>query len=88
MARISNERRHAEALLRMLETPHTKLCLPCPHSDTDFNCGTLGILKTCAQCRKFIGLSPLTRCPCPCSTLTQPIAVKRTWIALDEKGYL
>lgn len=89
MTRISNEQCHAEALLQMLESARGSgysCFILCPHGSTNCRCGTLSFIETCAMCKAFVGLPPSSFCPC--GALTQPIAIKRTWIALDEGGYL
>jgi len=44
----------------------------------------------CAICRTFIGLTPdydSGRC-CPCYCMPESISIKKTWIALEEGGYI
>ena len=40
----------------------------------------------CKICKNFIGLEPSIFCPC--GELGPKEAVRRTWLALEEKGYL
>lgn len=40
-------------------------------------------------CRSFIGLSEeFSGLPCPCQDIGKDEAIKRTWKALEDKGYL
>ena len=81
------EQIHASMLLRILSMPHT--CCGCPESEYSrlFDTGIPG-LYPCDVCRGFIGLNPgslSSWCPCELGVVE---CVKRTWIALEEKGYI
>jgi len=86
-----NEKFHAERLLKMLE--RRNLCLSCPTLKGFIGSETLECAKengvvsqeTCIICRGFINL---TGSNCPCRALGSKEAAKRTWLALERKGYL
>ena len=68
---------HAARLLRMLENEH--VCTSCPSP-------TLSTKIACPVCLNFLGMDEDIYCPC--IELGKHEAVKRTWIALEEKGYI
>ena len=81
---------HARRLLMMLETDS-----PCD----DDNCpAEIDVVVYCSMevkniCKGFIDLAPrLTNeyryTFCPCHALGSEEAIKRTWLALEAKGYL
>jgi hypothetical protein len=86
------EKEHAEALLEMLSSPGH--CTSCPElrgiwSKTEN--------QRCGLCQRFIDMNEkFSRfwsdhggsVKCPCHVLGPEEATKRTWIALEEKGYL
>ena len=76
------EAMHAKNLIKILESADTcRRCPACIGGD-DF-CTD----EDCNICRAFIGLS-IGYSPCPCGALGRSLAVKRSWITLEEKGYL
>jgi len=42
--------------------------------------------RVCAICKGFVGLDSNKKCPC--QELGKEEAIKRTWIALEAKGYI
>ena len=96
------EKMHAKRMLLILENPDP--CGKCPvfkkllihyedqpHSDIFskiFNCNgeDSGV---CEMCLNFIDMYYDRRTyNCPCYVLGKEEAIKRTWIALEEKGYI
>jgi hypothetical protein len=76
---------HASMLLRILSMENP--CGKCPANV--FGClfeTWGGIHDKCDICYKFLSLryDPA----CPCHYLGKQECIKRTWIALEEKGYL
>jgi len=73
------EKQHAKNLINMLENSRS----------VEFQCPAAyrRTYDTCSICRNFISLSPLVKL-CPCYALKCKKAIKRTWLALEEKGYL
>lgn len=90
---IYNEKYHAEALIDILEMGNT--CAKCPllHGHKGkFRIYLqslfifISIVKereACRVCRNFVNAEN-----CPCCDLGEKEAIKRTWIALEEKGYI
>ena len=78
--RTYTEKIHVERLLEMLEKKH-----PCGHCPAEPSFKT--DMKVCKICLEFIGLDDGYKW-CPCLILGRQRAIKRTWIALEEKGYL
>jgi len=85
---------HAKRLIRMFESSE---CCGCPVTrkfkprnrpiPLARNPEAEGVMaKVCRLCKTFIKV-PITD-SCPCLALGKEEAVKRTWIALEEKGYL
>lgn len=69
------EKKHAANLLKMLEKDDP--CKACPDPSA-----------CCDMCGYFIGMQPNgSPSKCPCDVLGPKEAKKRTWIALEEKGY-
>ena len=85
------EKIHAKHLLRILEFKDT--CGRCPASK-DYSGDIWRIpVEHCCMCRQFVGLTPEVTIPratatCPCMVLGAAEAHKRSWIALQEKGYI
>jgi len=90
------EAEHAKNLLRMLEEPN--LCGLCPLS---FKRPSAPKDECCRVCQEFIEVwtaQPSVRTlgemyfgqffPCPCKYYGEQEAIKRTWLALEEKGYI
>jgi hypothetical protein len=88
------ERVHANMLLRILSK--TSPCLECPQSHFNdlFEVYPDSIVLSdeeednCRLCRKFVGANLNPWDTCPCHILGEQECIKRTWIALEEKGYL
>jgi len=79
-----SEKEHARVLIKILERKRT--CSLCPYGKYTVDCAY------CETCRAFVFLLPyavsedLLRCPC--QVLGPEEAVKRSWIALEAKGYI
>ena len=79
---------HAHRLLAMLELKE-----PCLNCAGQFGTTTaLMTVRECSLCRSFVQLPPikhkLRQSHCPCHVLGEKEALKRTWITLEEWGYL
>lgn len=84
---------HAQRLITILEMDNT--CNHCPIclDDRFSNCGThrersaapgtIGYI-----CRNFVDANYPDEYPCPCDILGAEEALKRSWIALEAKGYI
>ena len=71
---------HAEALIMMMEKESP--CNWCPAEQSERS-------EACVVCEEFVGIvQGLFLNDCPCRELGQQEAIKRTWIALEESGYL
>jgi len=84
------EKLHAKRLLGMLEKRNPCGCCPAGKrymEDTkDWAESVFGEQRSfCKVCWAFISLERLT---CPCWALGEQEAIKRTWLALEEKGYI
>ena len=83
------EKFHAERLLGMLNKKNPCLC--CPAGPGYQMCsgmvGGLSIRNACSVCKKFVGMTDILT-KCPCDELGEEKAIKRTWIALEQKGYI
>jgi len=79
-----SEKEHAEALLKILEDPNC--CDLCPHGKYTVD------RAYCETCRAFVFLLPYALSGalwrCPCCVLGPEEAVKRSWLALEAKGYI
>lgn len=92
---IYDEKYHAEALLEILEMKDTCNLCPMLHSHKGeykkllkaqpnyFSVMSKLEEKGCKVCTSFVGSKI-----CPCGYFGHKEAIKRTWIALDEKGYI
>lgn len=87
------EKIHAQRLLRMLEKKDP--CAHCPASE--FFSGNNSAIDLWADepnphkiCNEFLDfpLGSYSTHMCPCHKFGRKEALKRTWIALEEKGYL
>ena len=85
---------HAERLLKMMEKKDPCACCPAyqyfnPCNEPLSGLGNywaVGLLAhVCDVCQNFVGG---THGACPCLALGGPEAIKRTWISLEEKGYI
>lgn len=78
---------HAHRLLKMLEMddPCEQCPLSCLPDDKIY-----GSRFHCDLCREFVGYSSLyySWTYCPCFYFGKHEAIKRTWIALEERGYI
>ena len=88
------EKIHAKRLLGMLNKKNPCLC--CPREKHYLSTGEHGDMpwdneedeeKPCLICMDFISIKP-NDSYCPCYILGEQEAIKRTWLALEEKGYL
>jgi len=71
---------HAKMLLKMLEKKRP--CWECPANEIPTN------KQCCTVCQRFVGLKYINEICCPCNRLGGKRAIKRTWLALKEKGYI
>ena len=71
------EKLHARRLLRLLSKENP--CMGCPVPK-------LTSLDECLICREFIDIPE--EHACPCGILGREEAIKRTWLALEKRGYL
>ena len=78
------EKIHAKRLLGMLKKKDPCTCCP-GASHYDWNVAAVSD-TACKVCQSFIGVRVTVTCPC--LKLGRKEALKRTWIALEEKGYI
>jgi len=88
------EKIHAERLIKMMERPNPCICCPAaPYYNGSKSVDELWAnQEPCSICCEFLKYdwwwySPFSAI-CPCSHLGKETAIKRTWITLEEKGYL
>ena len=80
------EKIHAINLLGMLSTDNP--CDICAlNGDRDATGDFIPTEDTCDICKSFVGINKYKK-TCPCPNLGKSEAIKRTWLALEEKGYL
>ena len=87
--RKHTEKIHAERLIKMMEMKNP--CTRCPAAerfniDNGSSAMWRGIFSSndpCIICPAFVNTED-----CPCENLGQKEAIKRSWIALEEKGYI
>jgi len=94
------EKTHGERVKRMLEKKEPCLCCPARTGKMLFTGSKpLGIAgfkhpwygteeikeEICVICRDFIGMKVNS---CPCHQYGKKIALKKTWLALERKGYI
>jgi hypothetical protein len=86
------EKMHAKRLLGMLNKKDPCVCCPrCHYYKWDGQWMFDQHMKYehwCATCMEFVGMMSVTEGFCPCTFLGKKEAIKRTWIALEEKGYV
>lgn len=89
-----NQKQHAVNLILMLEKGLTRTSCPIDDFEKDWcekSAGTRFGKKIqntfCKICFKFIDLKGDME-ECPCDILGCDEAIKRTWFALEEKGYI
>lgn len=95
------EKIHAERVLKILEKPNT--CDRCPANlkftiDNDVKLRAFMWKNSpCQLCNDFIGIGETAHVntlplfdiyPCPCKALGSHEALKRTWLKLEELGYV
>ena len=86
---IYDRKQHIENLLRILEKDLT--CYLCPIEEGQPMQEPRIRDRFCNFCRSFIGLRRVPyhkKFRCPCETLGSEEAVKRSWLAIEESGYL
>ena len=88
------EKIHAKRLLGMLEKKNP--CSYCPAGKdfkardfsewglVEYECGDINDSYVAGICVRFVGGKDC----CPCTEFGRQEAIKRTWLALEEKGYL
>ena len=84
---------HAKRVMRMMERikdPCSNGCPKARYYHADHNEPHEGWVewgwKACVLCREFVGMKEENKCPC--DALGKHEAIKHTWLALEEKGYL
>ena len=77
-----SEKDHAENLLKLLELNNP--CSLCSVTQMQY---FIGSTSYCSMCRSFVGLNTIYN-SCPCTVLGKKESIKRTWIALEGKGYI
>lgn len=86
------EKEHAKRLLEMLDMEDTcSLCPACKSNGYNPKLSPPAGYRTaiCPVCTKFVVVDKnVFRGPCPCWQLGEKEAIKRTWLALEEKGYI
>ena len=85
------EKIHAERVIKVLENKNT--CKMCPRDRMRGNMGNMwntSLEDACLMCVSFIGLPyrEFSTERCPCNALPKSEVFKRTWLALEEKGYI
>ena len=87
------EKVHAKRLLVILNTKDT--CDRCPkYRRGNMNHDYIKKISdeneegACTTCRDFIGIRNARDDGCPCDQLGKKESIKRTWLALEEKGYI
>jgi hypothetical protein len=93
MSEEYTEKIHAERLIKTLERkPHNYGGCPAAHEcDGTYKVSRRWLKKPapCKICMGFIGLDiNKAESECPCSELGDVEAFKRSWITLEEKGYV
>ncbi len=86
------EKVHAARLLKMLKKKDPCMCCPAQpyfRTGTSFDISSTEMDATlswgaCKVCQDFIGI----RHDCPCCKFKKKEALKRTWLALEAKGYI
>ena len=74
------EKEHAVWLLELLNKKDP--CRSCPVERLRVSD------KVCDVCLKFVSTKIIAFAWCPCHILGPQESIKRTWIALEEKGYI
>lgn len=95
MLPIYTEKEHAKCLIQLLE--HDNSCNHCV-ATIDHSGNTMkdiwngSSFSICSRCIEFVGYSKRKDLSvtswCPCHQLGAKEAAKRSWIALEEKGYI
>ena len=84
------EKVHAKRLLGMLNKKDPCMCCPKSRNYYPNNGSVWDYTKedvlACQICHAFIGCRKTY--DCPCDKLGKGKAIKRTWLALEEKGYI
>ena len=96
--KVYTEKIHAKRLLLLLEKRDPCGCCPKRAGSMDFSMGdalyptddSIFSKKICKICAAFVSAAFVssTFYRCPCCILGPKEAVKRSWIALEEGGYL
>ena len=89
MARKYTEAVHAKRLLGMLKREEPCECCPAQYRYKKWSLFIKGAGErpnrlACQVCRAFVKIKE----GCPCGILGQTKALKRTWEALEAKGYI
>ncbi len=89
-----SEKMHARRLIQMLKRDDVCELCPASRSFAVSNDYVQGLKEddVCTACRGFLGLKKSRTkddyYACPCYALGKKRAIERTWIALEEKGYI
>ena len=79
---------HAKRLLGMLNRKNPCLCCPAGRYYGPTEADALEWEnEPCSVCKRFLNAG-LSIWECPCDGLGGERAIKQTWLALEEKGYL
>jgi len=85
---------HAKRLLKMLKKKNPCGCCPSAKrfsiEEDNYEMWLNKKVKPCYICQDFIGIEIRFWWEniCPCNRLGRKESIKRTWLALEEKGYI
>jgi len=90
------EKIHATRLLGMLNKKNPCMCCPQEkhyglrheYDDMPWQKAIEGVDDACHVCLEFVNIKQEGGEWCPCLILGEKEAIKRTWIALEAKGYI
>ena len=92
------EKIHAKRLLAILEKKDTCDCCPAGkrYSSSQLRSNWVNMDDICCICQTFVGLKYVSheecflygKRVCPCYRFGRKKAIKRSWEALEEKGYI
>lgn len=89
MRKTYTEAIHAERLITILETPDTcDLCPASERNNPNFSPDAMWLNDACIVCADFVDVPKDRIYKCPCHYFGGEGAFKRSWIALEEKGYI
>ena len=80
---------HCQRILKMFERSKPCDCCPASSDFADYNKDFADWEgNQCVVCREFVDVDRPGAWSCPCIILGKDEAIKRTWINLEEKGYI